>query len=84
MGAQKDMSEVNAMVVRLMKCFPLVVLAHTPRDSSQKRALGTVTQEQICKPVLLQPAHQRAADKASMARDEDYVRFFHGPRESEV
>ena len=32
----------------------------------------------------LREAKQRAADKASMARDEDYVRFFHGPRESEV
>jgi len=43
-----------------------------------------VPRHQVGKPILLQFAHERTANEAAMARDEDFVRFFHGPRESEV
>jgi hypothetical protein len=44
--------------------------------------LGAATQEQTGKSLLLELANERAADEPTMARDEDFVRFFHGLRQS--
>jgi hypothetical protein len=41
---QKDMSDVNAILVQLQRIVPLVVLTHSPRDG-QRRAAGTITQD---------------------------------------
>ena len=45
LSEQKDMSAVNALLVSLQKRAPLVVITHSPRDSSAERALGTITQD---------------------------------------
>jgi hypothetical protein len=45
LSEQKDMSEPNAMVVRLAKLTPMVVITHSPRDSSLRRSYGTIVQD---------------------------------------
>jgi hypothetical protein len=42
--SQKDMQPVNALIVRLSRICPLVVLTHSPWDSEKRRAAGTITQ----------------------------------------
>lgn len=42
--SQKDMQPVNALIVRLSRICPLVVLTHSPWDKKQRRAAGTITQ----------------------------------------
>ncbi len=39
----KDMQPISAMVLRLAQLCPIVVLTHSPWDTRQKRAAGTVT-----------------------------------------
>jgi hypothetical protein len=41
---QKDMQDVNALIVRLSRICPLVVLTHSPWNKRQRRAAGTITQ----------------------------------------
>ena len=41
---QKDMGDVNAILVKLQRLVPLVVLTHSPREG-QRRAAGSVTQD---------------------------------------
>ena len=41
---RKDMGPVNALLVRLSRKCPLVVLTHSPWDKEAKRAAGSVTQ----------------------------------------
>jgi hypothetical protein len=41
---QKDMQDVNALIVRLSRICPFVVLTHSPWDKRQRRAAGTITQ----------------------------------------
>ena len=41
---------------------------------------NAVARHQVGKPVLLELAHERAANEAPMARDEDFVRFLQGHR----
>jgi hypothetical protein len=41
---QKDMQDVNALIVRLSRICPLVVLTHSPWNKKQRRAAGTITQ----------------------------------------
>jgi len=41
---QKDMGDVNAILVKLQRIVPLVVLTHSPRDG-QRRAAGSITQD---------------------------------------
>jgi hypothetical protein len=41
---QKDMQPVNALIVRLSRICPLVVLTHSPWNKAQRRAAGTITQ----------------------------------------
>ena len=41
---QPDMSDVNALIVRLSRICPLIVVTHSPWDKKQKRAAGTITQ----------------------------------------
>jgi AAA domain len=41
---QKDMQAVNALIVRLSRICPLVVLTHSPWDKRRRRAAGTITQ----------------------------------------
>jgi hypothetical protein len=43
-SSQKDMQDVNALIVRLSRVCPLVVLTHSPWDSEKRRAAGTITQ----------------------------------------
>jgi hypothetical protein len=43
-GKQEDMQPLMAMVVRLARACPVVVLTHSPWDRKQRRAAGTVTQ----------------------------------------
>jgi hypothetical protein len=45
LNEQKDMSEPNAMVVRLARLTPMVVITHSPRDSNVKRSYGTIVQD---------------------------------------
>ena len=40
---QGEMAEVMAMLVRLARKCPIVLLTHSPQDRSQKRAIGTIT-----------------------------------------
>jgi hypothetical protein len=42
--SQKDMQPINALIVRLSRICPLVVLTHSPWDSEKRRAAGTITQ----------------------------------------
>jgi len=42
--SQKDMQDVNALIVRLSRICPLVVLTHSPWNSEKRRAAGTITQ----------------------------------------
>jgi hypothetical protein len=42
--SQKEMQPVNALIVRLSRACPLVVLTHSPWDSEKRRAAGTITQ----------------------------------------
>jgi hypothetical protein len=44
--------------------------------------LGPGAEEKTGKPILLELPNECAADESTMARDEDFVRFFHGLRES--
>lgn len=41
---QKDMQDVNALIVRLSRICPFVVLTHSPWNKKQRRAAGTITQ----------------------------------------
>lgn len=41
---QKDMGEVNACLVRMMRLCPLVVITHSPRGG-ERRAAGSITQD---------------------------------------
>jgi hypothetical protein len=45
LSEQKDMSEPNAMVVNLAKLTPMIVITHSPRDSSVRRSYGAITQD---------------------------------------
>src|SRR5215472_1441251 len=40
---QGEMADVMAMLVRLARKCPIVLLTHSPQDRSQKRAIGTIT-----------------------------------------
>jgi AAA domain len=40
---QGEMAEVMAMLVRLARKCPIVLLTHSPQDRTQKRAIGTIT-----------------------------------------
>jgi hypothetical protein len=40
---QKDMADLMAMLVKLARICPIVLLTHSPQDKSQKRAIGTIT-----------------------------------------
>jgi hypothetical protein len=42
--SQKDMQDVNALIVRLSRICPFVVITHSPWDSEKRRAAGTITQ----------------------------------------
>jgi hypothetical protein len=42
---QKDMGPVNAIMVRLMRKAPLVVITHSPRNEKARRAAGSITQD---------------------------------------
>jgi hypothetical protein len=42
--SQEDMQSIMAMIVRLSRRCPTVVLTHSPWDKRQRRAAGTVTQ----------------------------------------
>jgi len=42
--SQKEMQEVNALIVRLSRICPLVVITHSPWNKRQRRAAGTITQ----------------------------------------
>ena len=42
--SQKEMQDVNALIVRLSRICPLVVLTHSPWNPKQRRAAGTITQ----------------------------------------
>jgi hypothetical protein len=42
---QKDMGPVNAIMVRLQRRVPLVVITHSPRDSNARRSAGSITQD---------------------------------------
>lgn len=42
---QQDMQDVNALIVRLSAEYcPIVLITHSPWDSRQKRAIGTISQ----------------------------------------
>jgi len=43
-SSQKEMQDVNALIIRLSRICPLVVLTHSPWDSEKRRAAGTITQ----------------------------------------
>jgi hypothetical protein len=43
-ASQKEMQDVNALIVRLSRVVPLVVLTHSPWNREQRRAAGTITQ----------------------------------------
>ncbi len=42
--SQQDMQPIMAMIIRLSRECPIVLLTHSPWDKKQKRAAGTVTQ----------------------------------------
>jgi len=42
---QKDMGPVNAVMVRLQRRAPLVLITHSPRDAKARRSMGTITQD---------------------------------------
>ena len=42
--SQEDMQPIMAMIVRLSRECPIVLLTHSPWDKKQRRAAGTVTQ----------------------------------------
>jgi hypothetical protein len=41
---QDQMADVNALVVRVSRICPLIVVTHSPWDKKAKRAAGTITQ----------------------------------------
>jgi hypothetical protein len=41
---QDSMADVNALVVRISRVCPLIVVTHSPWDKKAKRAAGTITQ----------------------------------------
>jgi hypothetical protein len=43
-SSQKDMSEINAIIVRLSRRCPLVLVTHSTWDARNKRAAGSITQ----------------------------------------
>lgn len=43
-SSQQDMAPIMAMMIRLARVSPVVVLTHSPQDKKQKRAAGTITQ----------------------------------------
>jgi hypothetical protein len=46
--SQEDMQPIMAMLVRLSRHCPIVLLTHAPHDKRQKRAAGTITQGANC------------------------------------